>query len=232
MNELIAVVDDEQGILELISIYLKKSGFKVVTFLNGAGYLGFIETQIPDLTILDLTLPDADGMEICKALRRERKFDHMPIIILSGRIEETDTILGLELGADDYVRKPFSPKELTARVKTVLRRKASTISPQLEEKKITINKDLIINVDRYEVLVNGEPAPLTPTEYRILKMLAEKNSAVLKREEILYNLWGNEKIVVDQTVDVHIKHLREKLGEHASLIKSVHGIGYMLDTQF
>ncbi|MFA6618406.1 MAG: response regulator transcription factor [Candidatus Neomarinimicrobiota bacterium] len=229
MNELIAVVDDEKGILELTSIHLKKSGFKVATFLNGAEYLDFIETTIPDLTILDLTLPDADGLEICKALRRERKFDHMSIIILSGRIEETDTVLGLELGADDYVKKPFSPKELTARVKTVLRRKVSPLSDKEVENKIIINKNLVINVDRYEVLVDSKVAALTPTEYRILKMLAEKKGKVLKRDEILYNLWGNEKIVVDQTVDVHIKHLREKLGKYADLVKNVRGVGYKLD---
>jgi len=229
MNELIVVVDDEKSILELTSIHLKKAGFNVVTFLNGAEYLDFIETTIPSLTILDLTLPDADGLEICKALRRERRFDSMPIIILTGRVEESDTVLGLELGADDYVKKPFSPKELAVRVKTVLRRKTSPLSSLPEEKKLAINENLIINIDRYEVLVDGKQAALTPTEYRILKMLAEKNGAVLKREEILFNLWGNDKIVVDQTVDVHIKHLREKIGEHASLIKNVRGVGYKLD---
>lgn len=227
MNELIAVVDDEKSILELTSIHLKKSGFKVATFLNGADYLDFIGTTIPDLTILDLTLPDADGMEICKVLRREEKYDGMSIIILSGRIEETDTILGLELGADDYVKKPFSPKELAARVKTVLRRKA-TSSSKPSENKININNNVIIDVDRYEVWVDGKIAVLTPTEYRILKMLAEKNGSVIKREEILYNLWGNEKIVVDHTVDVHIKHLREKLGPYADLVKNVRGVGYKL----
>ncbi len=228
MNELIAVVDDEKSILELTSIHLKKSGFKVATFLNGADYLDFIRTTTPDLTILDLTLPDADGMEICKVLRREEKFDNMSIIILSGRVEETDTVLGLELGADDYVKKPFSPKELAARVKTVLRRKASTVTPKQSENKININNKVIIDVDRYEVYVDGKLANLTPTEYRILKMLAEKNGNVLKREEILYNLWGNEKIVVDHTVDVHIKHLREKLGPYADMVKNVRGVGYKL----
>jgi two-component system phosphate regulon response regulator PhoB/two-component system alkaline phosphatase synthesis response regulator PhoP len=171
-------------------------------------------------------LPDMDGMDMCKNLRRNNKFDNMSIIILSGRIDESDTILGLELGADDYVKKPFSPKELAVRVKTVLRRKAP-VQPQ-EENKINIDNKVVIDIDKYEVYVDDKLVNLTPTEYRILKMLAEKNGNVLKREEILYNLWGNEKIVVDHTVDVHIKHLREKLGPYANLVKNVRGVGYKL----
>lgn len=226
MNELIAVVDDEKSILELTSIHLKKSGFQVATFTSGSEYLEFIENTTPDVTILDLMLPDMDGMDMCKQLRRDNKFDNMSIIILSGRIDESDTILGLELGADDYVKKPFSPKELAVRVKTVLRRKAPAQAQ--EENKINIDDKVVIDVDKYEVYVDGKLVSLTPTEYRILKMLAEKNGNVLKREEILYNLWGNEKIVVDHTVDVHIKHLREKLGPYANLVKNVRGVGYKL----
>ena len=226
MNELIAVVDDEKSILELTSIHLKKSGFQVATFNNGSEYLEFIENTTPDVTILDLMLPDMDGMDMCKELRRKSKFDNMSIIILSGRIDESDTILGLELGADDYVKKPFSPKELAVRVKTVLRRKAP--APAQEENKINIDNKVVIDIDKYEVYVDDKLVNLTPTEYRILKMLAEKNGNVLKREEILYNLWGNEKIVVDHTVDVHIKHLREKLGPYANLVKNVRGVGYKL----
>jgi len=226
MNELIAVVDDEKSILELTTIHLKKAGFKVVTFTNGQEYSDFVKNTIPDLTILDLMLPDMDGMDLCKEIRRDNKYDNMSIIILSGRIDESDTILGLELGADDYVKKPFSPKELAVRVKTVLRRKSSQQSQQNQQ--ININNKIVIDVDRYEVRIDGEPVSFTPTEYRILKMLAEKNGNVLKREEILYNLWGNEKIVVDHTVDVHIKHLREKLGKYASMVKNVRGVGYKL----
>ncbi|MCK4530850.1 MAG: response regulator transcription factor [Candidatus Marinimicrobia bacterium] len=226
MNELIAVVDDEKSILELTSIHLKKSGFQVATFVNGTEYLEFIKNTIPDVTILDLMLPDIDGMDMCKVLRRDSKYDNMSIIILSGRIDESDTILGLELGADDYVKKPFSPKELAVRVKTVLRRKAPQNAQP--ENKINIDNKIVIDIDRYEVHVDGELVALTPTEYRILKMLAEKNGNVLKREEILYNLWGNEKIVVDHTVDVHIKHLREKLEPYANLVKNVRGVGYKL----
>ncbi len=226
MNELIAVVDDEKSILELTSIHLKKSGFQVATFTNANDYLDFIKTTTPDVTILDLMLPDMDGMDMCKFLRRDNKYDNMSIIILSGRIDESDTILGLELGADDYVKKPFSPKELAVRVKTVLRRKAP--SNAQKENKINIDNKVVINVDKYEVYVDDKLISLTPTEYRILKMLAEKNGNVLKREEILYNLWGNEKIVVDHTVDVHIKHLREKLEPYADLVKNVRGVGYKL----
>jgi len=211
---------------ELVTPFLKKSGFQVATFVNGTEYLEFIKNTIPDVTILDLMLPDIDGMDMCKVLRRDSKYDNMSIIILSGRIDESDTILGLELGADDYVKKPFSPKELAVRVKTVLRRKAPQNAQP--ENKINIDNKIVIDIDRYEVHVDGELVALTPTEYRILKMLAEKNGNVLKREEILYNLWGNEKIVVDHTVDVHIKHLREKLEPYADLVKNVRGVGYKL----
>ncbi|MDD3715656.1 MAG: response regulator transcription factor [Candidatus Marinimicrobia bacterium] len=227
MNELIAVVDDEKSILELTSIHLKKFGFKVAVFTTAHDYLEFIEKTTPDVTILDLMLPDMDGMDLCKQLRRDQKYDHMPIIILSGRIDESDTILGLEMGADDYVKKPFSPKELAVRVKNVIRRRNT--QPQAAKNEINIKNKIVIDIDRYEVRVEGNVVPVTPTEYRILKMLAEKEGNVLKREEILYNLWGNEKIVVDHTVDVHIKHLREKLGKYATLVKNVRGVGYKLD---
>lgn len=227
MNELIAVVDDEKSILELTSIHLKKFGFQVATFTTAAEYLEFIEKTVPVVTILDLMLPDMDGMDLCKELRRKQEFDQMSIIILSGRIDESDTILGLELGADDYVKKPFSPKELAVRVKNVLRRRSTNVPQSKNE--INIDNKILIDIDRYEVRVDDKLVQLTPTEYRILKMLAEKEGNVLKREEILYNLWGNEKIVVDHTVDVHIKHLREKLGKYASLIKNVRGVGYKLD---
>jgi DNA-binding response OmpR family regulator len=227
MNELIAVVDDEKSILELTSIHLKKFGFQVATFTTGQEYMEFIDKTTPDVTILDLMLPDMDGMDLCKELRRSPKFDQMSIVILSGRIDESDTILGLELGADDYVKKPFSPKELAVRVKNVLRRRSSS-APQTKNE-ININNKILIDLDKYEVRVDNELVQLTPMEYRILKMLAEKDGNVLKREEILYNLWGNEKIVVDHTVDVHIKHLREKLGKYAKLVKNVRGVGYKLD---
>ncbi|MDX9777785.1 MAG: response regulator transcription factor, partial [bacterium] len=216
MNELIAVVDDEKSILELTSIHLKKFGFKVAVFTTAHDYLEFIEKTTPDVTILDLMLPDMDGMDLCKQLRRDQKYDHMPIIILSGRIDESDTILGLEMGADDYVKKPFSPKELAVRVKNIIRRRNT--QPQAAKNEINIKNKIVIDIDRYEVRVEGNVVPVTPTEYRILKMLAEKEGNVLKREEIRYNLWGNEKIVVDHTVDVHIKHLREKLGKYATLV--------------
>lgn len=227
MNELIAVVDDEKSILELTSIHLKKFGFQVATFTTAGDYLEFIEKTIPVVTILDLMLPDMDGMDLCKELRRKQEFDQMSIIILSGRIDESDTILGLELGADDYVKKPFSPKELAVRVKNVLRRRSAAATQSKNE--INIDNKILIDIDRYEVRVDDKLVQLTPTEYRILKMLAEKEGNVLKREEILYNLWGNEKIVVDHTVDVHIKHLREKLGKYDALIKNVRGVGYKLD---
>jgi len=226
MNELIAIVDDEPDILELVSLHLKKSGFKVKEFPDAESFTSFLDAHnIPDLIILDLMLPDTDGLEICKYLKRKDTFASIPIIMLTAKGEETDKILGLELGADDYVTKPFSPKELVARVKVVLRRNI----PQEETKKIEIGGMLSIDQDKYRVAVNDEQIELTSTEFRILRLLASRKGSVFTRDTILDYLWGEEKAVIDRTVDVHIRHLREKLGNASHFIKNVRGIGYKLE---
>ncbi|MEO0115606.1 MAG: response regulator [candidate division WOR-3 bacterium] len=224
MNELIAVVDDEPDILELLSLHLKNAGFKVKEFLDGESFYRFLDTQIPDLVILDLMLPDIDGLEICKYLKRQDKLAEVPIIMLTAKSEETDKLLGLELGADDYVTKPFSPKELVARVKAVLRRK----TPKTETKKIEIANILVIDNQKFEVFVENKKIELTPTEFKILQLLASKIGWVYNREQILDYLWGQEKVVLDRTVDVHIKNLREKLGKAGKFIKNIRGVGYKL----
>lgn len=225
MNKLIAIVDDEPDILELVSLHLKKSGFNVREFLDAESFTSFLDTKTPDLIILDLMLPDTDGLEICKYLKRKDAFSSIPIIMLTAKGEETDKILGLELGADDYVTKPFSPKELVARVKVVLRRNI----PQEETKKIEIGGILSIDQDKYRVTVKDKQIELTSTEFRILQLLASRKEAVFTRDTILDYLWGDEKAVIDRTIDVHIRHLREKLGIAAHFIKNVRGIGYKLE---
>ena len=225
MNKLIALVDDEPDILELASLHLKKSGFKVKEFPDAESFTTFLDTNIPDLIILDLMLPDTDGLEICKHLKRNDTFSSIPIIMLTAKGEETDKIIGLELGADDYVTKPFSPKELVARVKAVLRRNI----PQEDTKKIEIGGILTIDQDKYRVTVNDTQIELTSTEFRILQLLASRKGSVFTRDTILDYLWGEEKAVIDRTVDVHIRHLREKLGNAAHFIKNVRGIGYKLE---
>jgi len=225
MNKLIVVVDDEPDILELVSLHLKKSGFKVKEFLDAESFTTFLNANLPDLIILDLMLPDTDGLEICKCLKRKDTLSSIPIIMLTAKGEETDKILGLELGADDYVTKPFSPKELVARVKAVLRRQ----SQEEETKKIEIGDTVVMDLEKYEVAVKGKKIDLTSTEFRILQLLASRKGSVFTRDNILNFLWGDEKAVIDRTVDVHIRHLREKLGNESHFIKNVRGIGYKLE---
>ncbi len=224
MGKLVAVVDDESDIVDLVTIHLEKSNFDVKGFLNSKSFLTFLKRQSPDLVILDLMLPDADGFEVCKYLKGDELYVDIPVIMLTAKGEESDKILGLELGADDYVTKPFSPKELVARVKAVLRRQKQ----KLESTKREIANMVTMDKEKYEVFVSGKKIDLTPTEFRILDLLASKQGWIFSREKILDFLWGDEKVVLDRTVDVHIKHLREKLGKAAQLIKNVRGIGYKL----
>ena len=225
MKKTIAIIEDEPDIVELVSLHLKKAGFDTKGFVKAEDFFNSIERNVPDLILLDLMLPDADGIEICKYLRKKDEFASVPIIMLTAKGEEIDKILGLELGADDYVTKPFSPKELVARVKAVLRRQ------QKEEilKKIVIGDLLTIFPEKHEAFSEGKKIDLTSTEFRILTLLASKIGWVFTRDQILDYLWGQEKAVLDRTVDVHIKHLREKLGKAAGLIKNIRGVGYKLE---
>ncbi len=225
MGQLIAIVDDEPDIIELVSVNLTKAGFETKGFIDAASFMRSVSQRVPDLVILDLMLPDVDGLEVCKSLKGDRRFSSIPIIMLTALGEETDKVVGLELGADDYVTKPFSPRELVARVKAVLRRKAEPEG----DRKISVGGILMLDTDRYEVRVHGNRVVLTPTEFRILTLLASSVGRVYTRDQILDHLWGHEKAVVDRTVDVHIKHLRDKLGKAASLIKNVRGVGYKLE---
>ncbi len=225
MMRLVAVIDDEPDIRELVALHLKRAGFETETFEKADDFLRFLDSNRPDLIVLDLMLPDADGLDVCKLLRKSDTYAQIPIIMLTAKGEETDRILGLELGADDYVTKPFSPRELVARVKAVLRRE---IKPEVGEIQHIAG---IIRIDpgKHEVKLKGEVIDLTSTEFRILQLLASKRGWVFSRDQILDYLWGQEKAVLDRTIDVHIKHLREKMGEAAYLIKNVRSVGYKLE---
>ncbi len=225
MNKLIAIVDDEPDIVELISINLEKAMFNTKGFFNAEGLFRFLDEKTPDLIILDLMLPDADGLEICKNLKMENKFSSIPIIMLTAKGEETDKILGLEFGADDYVTKPFSPKELVARVKAVLRRRENTE----ESGRINVGGILTIDTETYEVVVEDKNIELTSTEFKILRLLLSKRNKVFSRYDILDHLWGHDKIVLDRTIDVHIKNLRDKLGAAGRFIRNIRGVGYKLE---
>jgi two-component system, OmpR family, alkaline phosphatase synthesis response regulator PhoP len=224
MNELIAIVEDEEDIRALVSAALTRERFRVREFSDGRGFLGFLRTDRPALVVLDLMLPDTDGFAVCRTIRGDSSLSSIPIIMLTARAEEADRILGLELGADDYVVKPFSPKELAARVKAVLRRSV----PGAAQPRIDAGGGLVIDADSREVFVGDGKLELTQAEFRILQLLASRTGWVFSREKILDHLWGDEKNVTDRSVDVHVKHLRDKLGTSGSRIVNVRGVGYKL----
>lgn len=223
----IFIVEDEPDILQLITIHLEKAGYDVKRFAEAGPMLTLLSRQIPDLIVLDLMLPDYDGLDMCKTLRNNARYADIPIIMVTAKTEELDIVLGLELGADDYITKPFSPRELTARVKAVLRRGKRRV--ETARKQIVIGDILTIDPAKYEVRVQDEKIALTSTEFLILKLLAEKPGWVFSREKILNVLWSHEKEVFDRTVDVHMKNLRDKLGNAGKLIKSIRGVGYKLE---
>jgi len=226
-EKLITIVDDEEDILELVGHHLKREGFKVKEFHNGRDFLSFLESVVPDLAVLDIMLPGIDGLEICRMLKSKTSTNSVPIIMLTAKASEADIVVGLELGADDYIVKPFSPRELVARVKTVLRR---TTAIEDQGNVIRIGP-LVVNTEKYEVSVEGNKLNLTTTEFKILELLAEGKGRVFTRDQLLKKkrLWGDDKLVYDRTIDVHIKNLREKLGIAGNMIKTVRSIGYKLE---
>ncbi len=225
-SKLIVVVDDEPDILELVALHLTKANFSVRQCRDGESLFRCLSVETPDLLLLDLMLPDMDGFEVCKTLRSQERFASIPIIMLTARAEETEKILGLELGADDYVTKPFSPRELVARVKAVLRRQGGK---EHAPRTIHVGQGIVMDLEKFEVEGDNGKIELTATEFRILQFLASRKGRVFSRDAILEHLWGNEKMVLDRTVDVHIKHLREKLGPAGKLIGNVRGVGYKLE---
>ena len=226
MNKTILVLDDEPHILELIAVNLEKHGFEPVTFEFIDPFWQYLDKKIPALIVLDLMLNDGDGFDVCKQLKLKEKFSHIPILMLTARGEETDKIIGLEIGADDYMTKPFSPREMIARVKAILRRSEN---PAPKSSTIIINNELEIDITKHEVKLRGKSIDLTATEFKLLKILAERRSWVFSRDQLLDYLWGNDKIVIDRTIDVHIKNLREKLGDFGELIKNIRGVGYKME---
>jgi len=224
MAAVIAALDDEADILELLRINLQKAGFRFEGFQDADGLFRYLSRERPSLILLDLMLPDTDGLEVCRQIRRSDHLAGIPIIMLTAKGRESDKVAGLELGADDYVTKPFSVKELVARIHAVLRRPGGgETGPRIAA------GTLVIDLDRFQATVAGAKVDLTATEFRILQLLASRKGRVFTRDQILDFLWGSEKAVIDRTVDVHIRNLREKLGQAASLIKNIRGVGYKLE---
>ncbi len=228
-SKIITIIDDEPDILELVRLHLEKAGFTVKAFEEVFSFLDSLDKYPPELIILDLMLPGEDGLEICKRLKTDSRTSAIPIIMLTARSSEADKIVGLELGADDYVTKPFSPGELVARVKAVIRR-GQKKGQQSGDSRIRVG-ELVIDVNKFQVRVAGKRIELTSTEFKILQALAYKKGWVLNRNQLLDILWGDEKIVIDRTIDVHIAHLRNKLGEAGKLIKNIRGIGYKIEDE-
>jgi DNA-binding response OmpR family regulator len=224
MPLLIAALDDESDILELLKVNLKKAGFRFEGFQEAEGLYRFLQRETPDLILLDLMLPDMDGLDVCRHLRKNENLAGIPVIMLTAKDQETDKVLGLELGADDYVTKPFSVKELIARIHAILRR-----GIQVPDGRSIALGSLIIDPGGHRVTLAGTAVDLTATEFRILHLLGSRRGRVFTRDQILDHLWGHEKAVVDRTVDVHIRNLREKLGTAASLIKNIRSVGYKIE---
>jgi len=224
MAQMIAALDDEADILELLKVNLEKAGYRFVGFQEAEDLYRYLAREKPSLILLDLMLPGADGLEICRNLRRSEDLAAIPVVMLTAKGDESDKVVGLELGADDYVTKPFSIRELVAPIHAVLRRPgAGEPGPRIAV------GTLVIDQARFEVTVGGTKVDLTATEFKILQLLASRKGRVFSRDQILDFLWGSEKAVIDRTIDVHIRNLREKLGEAASLIKNIRGVGYKLE---
>lgn len=222
MTKRILVVEDDQDILSLIEWHLKAEGYQPLTEKDGQQGLDVALREKPDLIVLDLMLPSLDGLQICKMLKKNEATEHIPVIMLTAKGEEIDRIIGFELGADDYMVKPFSPRELLLRIKVIIRRAAG-----IGEKPVIIHYDaLVIDPERHTVTIDETPLELTITEYNLLLELVKTKGRVLTRDHLLDRVWGYRFEGYHRTVDTHIRRLRQKLGSFAENIETVRGIGY------
>ncbi len=220
----VLIIDDEKDLIELVKYNLEKDGFDVIEATDGRSGFDIARQHLPDLVVLDLMMPGMDGLEVCRRLRADARTQRLPVIMLTAKAAEADRVVGLEMGADDYVVKPFSPRELVARVKANLRRTAQADAPPA----VVRVKDLVIDPDRHEVSYEGTPRTLTATEFRILSLLASRPGRVFSRDDIVASALGRDAAVTDRTIDVHVTAIRKKLGEGNTMIETVRGFGYKL----
>ncbi|GFO68274.1 DNA-binding response regulator [Geomonas limicola] len=221
MNQHILIVEDEEKLASLLGDYLKQAGFESSRLEDGLAVLPFVRQRMPDLILLDLMLPGRDGLEICKEIRG---FSEVPIIMITARVEEIDRLLGLELGADDYICKPFSPREVVARVKSVLRRTGEHQAP--------VTGGLSLDPERYQALLHGQDLELTAVEFKLLHFLFQNPGRIYSRTQLMDRIYSDQRIVSDRTIDSHIKKLRKKLSAVApdqELIHSIYGVGYKFE---
>ncbi len=220
----ILVADDEIDVLNLVCNNLKAAGFGVLKASNGIGALAEIRSSQPALVVLDLMLPGLSGLEVCKQVKSDPATKHIPIIMLTAKAEEIDRIVGLELGADDYITKPFSPRELVLRVQSVIRRSIAAAEPE----EVLRLGQIELDRSRYEARVNGKSIEFTATEFNLLALLIERRGRVQSRDALLNDVWGYETAIDTRTVDTHIRRVREKLGTSADCIETIRGFGYRI----
>jgi two-component system phosphate regulon response regulator PhoB len=226
MSEKILIVEDEMDVAELLAHHLRGEGFSVEIVTNGRTALTAVKSQTPALIVLDLMLPEISGLDLCRMIKSNPGTSHVPIVMLSARIEEIDRVLGFELGADDYVVKPFSPRELVLRIRAILRR----LSQDKEQVLLRVG-DLVLDRSRHEVKAAERVIDCTATEFKLLAILMERQGRVQERDRLLTDVWGYDSVIDTRTVDTHMRRLRDKLGSHGSYIETIRGFGYRLAPQ-
>ncbi len=220
----ILVVDDEQDVTDLVAYHLKAKGFQVETLNDATASIAKARSFLPDVIILDIMMPHLSGLQICRILRTEPKLARVPVIFLTAKSEPADRIEGLETGADDYLPKPFSPKELVLRVEAILRRLAA---PPPSTGRLEVGT-IVLDIETHRVTVGGQPVELTATEFKLLRLLMERQGRVQTREHLLLNVWNYATEIETRTVDTHVRRLREKLGDEANWIETIRGVGYRI----
>lgn len=227
MDKLIAIAEDEKDLAEILSINLNNEGYKTKIFPNGLDLLKFCELIIPDLIILDIMMPNLDGIETCKLLRKKSKLEYVPIIFITAKGAESDIVVGHEVGGNDYLVKPVSTQILLSKIRRFLNR-----SPNIIDQNLLKFNEIIINMDSYTTTVNQKKIQLTTTEFLLLEALLKNIGRVLSRDQLIKRkrIWGDDKVIYDRTIDVHVKNLREKLGSGGRYIKTVRGIGYKIES--
>ncbi len=223
-KETVLVVEDDEDILNLLRFNLEAAGYEVLASTDGYEGMNLARSNPPQLVILDIMLPGIDGFEVCKDLKRRKETAEIPVIMLTARGEEVDRIVGLELGADDYVVKPFSPRELMLRIKAIMKRSTRTESD--EQRSQWIKEGLSVDMDAHKVVVDEQDIELTATEFKLLVELIKRQGRVLTRDQLLNRVWGYEFEGYARTVDTHIRRLRQKLGPYAEFVETVRGVGY------